>query len=89
MENISFFLEKYSKLGFKESKTKEIIIDSVKEVCFVELNKDQIKIQNENIKIETEGVEKSEIFINKEKILNKIKEKIEESGLFFHKEEIR
>jgi len=89
MDNISFFLEKYANLGYKENKIKEIVANTVKEICLVELKKEQIKIQNNNIKIEIVGPEKSEIFINKEKILNKIKNKIEKTGENFYKEDIK
>ena len=88
MNNISLFLQKYLSLGFKEEKIKNIIIETIKEVCNVEITKKQIKVTDQNINIEVFGAEKSEIFINKDKITEQIKSKISENGYNFSDREI-
>lgn len=83
MNNISLYLSKYLKIGFKDNKIKETFAESIKEVCDFEIDPKKIKIQKENLIIDCVGPEKSEIFINKENIIKKFGEKISELGYDF------
>jgi hypothetical protein len=78
MNNISLYLSKYLKLGFKDNKIKDLMAESIKEICDFEIDPKKIKIQNENLIIDVIGPEKSEIFINKEKIIKKFGERVSE-----------
>lgn len=80
MQSIVFYLQKYSNLGFKESKIKNLLIESIKEVCNLEIDDTQIKILDNSIKISAIGAPKSEIFINKEKISEIFKQKMSDEG---------
>ena len=71
MQNIAFYLQKYSKIGFKQESFKKCLTEAVKEVCNIVIDQKQIKINNDTIFVNVVGVEKSEIFLNKEKI-NKV-----------------
>ncbi|HMO78755.1 MAG TPA: hypothetical protein PJ997_01460 [Candidatus Paceibacterota bacterium] len=76
MQQISFYLKKFFNLELKDSNLKKIIIESVKEVCNIELTTKDIDVQKKIVKINKVGVEKTEIFINKKKIQEKINLKL-------------
>lgn len=85
MEQISFYLKKFEKLGSNQKRTKEIIKE-VLEKFKIEINLDEIKIVNSRIIINKTGPEKSEIFINQNKIEQEINNKlINEFGRKFNK----
>jgi uncharacterized ubiquitin-like protein YukD len=74
MEKIELFLEKYKNFGQSEKKLKEKIIKTIKDFFDINLETRQIEIKNGKIFIKISGVEKAEIFLNKNK-LEKILEK--------------
>lgn len=80
MQNIAFYLQKYSKIGFKQESFKKCLIDAVQEVCNIVIDQKQIKITNDTIFVNVVGVEKSEIFLNKEKINKVFNTNLESKG---------
>lgn len=80
MEKISFYLERYSNIGLKEKKIKNLLIESIKELCDINLLEEEIKISNNIIKINVSGVIKTEIFIKRENIKDLFYKKIEENS---------
>lgn len=84
MNNISFLLEKYLSLGLKEENIKKIIVESIKEGSGVDVDITKIKVQKNIIKInDVFGVQKSEIFINKNRIDELMKEKMKKEDYKF------
>lgn len=80
MEKISFYLEKYQEIGLKEKKVKDLLIQSIQEICNFEINSEDIKFSNKIIKINVIGSKKTEIFIKREKIKILFYQKIKESS---------
>jgi len=72
MDLIKVFLEKYKKLTNNHNLLRDIIIDSINNEIGLLLKKEDIKILNNIVYIKTNPILKSEIFINKEKIINSI-----------------
>ena len=79
MEHASIFLEKFKRFGFKDQILKETIIEVIKDEFDSELNRDDITMINGVVRINVTGPLKSEIFIKKEKIQNKVLEKLSDS----------
>jgi len=75
MDNISIYLQKFSKIGLGDRELKENIILIIKNKLGFELKKEDIKIKDDIITINTTPITKNEIFINKEAILKEIKSK--------------
>jgi hypothetical protein len=88
MNNISILLEKYLSLGLKEKNIKQAISKSIEDNCGFTVDNKKIKIQNKTLKVEVFGSEKSEIFINKEKIQKQFKEEIKKLGYDFSDREL-
>jgi hypothetical protein len=80
MQSISFYLQKYSKIGFKQENFKKCLIDAIKEVCDVDVEGKSVKITNNTIHVNAVGVFKSELFLHKDKIMQVFNQKIEERG---------
>ena len=81
MELISLYFAKYQNLGIESKTTKKILIDILKNVCKVEVDSKQIKIDKNDIKIDVTGAAKSQILINKVKINKEFLQKLEDFGL--------
>ncbi len=80
MQNIAFYLQKYSKIGFKQESFKKCLIDAIKEVCDVDVDQKQIKITDNIIFVNVVGVMKSELFLHKAKINATFEKNIESKG---------
>lgn len=80
-QNINNFLENFKNKLFKEEGFKDFIIETIKEKTNISLKKDQIVFVNNIIKTSVDSYLKTEIFLNKENILNKIKEKYPEKKI--------
>jgi hypothetical protein len=83
MNNISIYLSKYLNFGSKDKQIKIFFIESIKEISGIEVEENKIKISKNKIDINIQGPEKSEIFINKEKIKEKFEQKLNSSNLSF------
>ena len=81
MELISLYFSKYQNLGLESKKTKEILINILKEIAKVEVEAKQIKIEKNEIKISVTGGAKSQILIYQTKINKEFLKQIEEKGL--------
>lgn len=75
MEQISIYLEKFKKFGFKDVQIKELVVETIFELFNVVVERKNIKIENGKILIMVSGPLKSEIFINRTKVVETIKEK--------------
>lgn len=76
MEQINFYLERFKNFKIKDQDLKEKIINIINEKVGVNVSLDEIKIINGVVKINKTGAEKSEIFINREKIESELNKKI-------------
>lgn len=74
MEHISFYLKKFSSIGFDQKNTKDSVIKAVEETTGIILKKEEIKILKNRIIVNKNGVEKTEIFLKKEFINKKFLE---------------
>lgn len=77
MEQISLYLEKYKRFGFKTQIVKETLIAIIKKKFGVELTKDDIDVKNGEVRINISGPLKSEIFINKDSIKEELNNSLE------------
>jgi len=76
MKQISFYLKKFEKIDLQDSLIKKIIIKEIKDITKVEVKNSELEIRGNQINIKKIGPEKSQIFINKKKIEEKIESKI-------------
>lgn len=76
MDQISIYLEKFKNYGFKEIQQKELVIETIEELFDVKLERKNIKINNGEILISISGPLKSEIFIQKSKLIESIQNKL-------------
>jgi hypothetical protein len=75
MFNISSYLEKFKNIGQEERLLKETILSIIKEVAGVVVDARNIKIKNGEVSLSVSPAVKNTIYIKKDIILNKIKEK--------------
>jgi Cu/Ag efflux protein CusF len=75
MFNISLFLEKFKNLGQGERLLKEAISSSVKEIVGFDLDTKNINLKNGEVIFKVSPALKNAIYIKKELILKKIKDK--------------
>lgn len=76
MFNISIYLNKFSNLELKDSVLKSTIIDSINEILGVNLDKKIIKVTSGGvICLKVDPVLRSEVFINKAKLIKQLKVK--------------
>ena len=75
MFNISQYLERFKNIGGTERGMKEAVCLSVKEVVGIDIEAKNIEIINGELLFKISPAMKNAIFIKKEKILAKIKEK--------------
>lgn len=76
MENISIYLEKFKSVGFKQREMKDIVIGVLKDKINIVLEREDIDLNNELMRVNISGVEKSEFFINKNSIQKEIIKRI-------------
>lgn len=78
MEEISFLLKKYQKIGQKEQKIKKIVIEYFKEKYSKEIEPKNISLNTKNntLKIKTNNILKTEIFLSNKKIEKEINNKL-------------
>ncbi|MFA6536424.1 MAG: hypothetical protein WCT25_03255 [Candidatus Paceibacterota bacterium] len=77
MFNISNFLSKFAKLGHGEQAIIEETKVAVQEVLHFSLEGKAIRFANGVVNISAPAVAKSEIFLHKEEILEKLRQKIQ------------
>jgi len=75
MFNISIYLDKFKNIESKSSVLKNIIIDSVKKVLKVDIDKKNIHINNGIVYLKVNPVLKNEIFINKNNLTKELSSK--------------
>jgi len=72
MFNISIYLDKFKNIESKNSVLIKIIIDSVKNILKVDIDKKNIQIKNGVIYLKVNPVLKNEIFINKNSLIREL-----------------
>lgn len=75
MFNIASYLEKFKNFGQGERLLKGAIISSVKEVLGLDLPTQSVSLKNGEVTFKVDPAVKNALFIKKEAILAKIKEK--------------
>lgn len=70
MNQISLYLSKYKHLGLEERLVKDIVLDVLKNNFGFNLEPEKISFKNANLNIMVAGPMKTEIILNKEKILD-------------------
>jgi len=75
MFNIAQYLDKFKNIGQGEKAFKEVVFFAIKEILNIEIERKNISIQNGELILKVSPTLKNAVFIKKEKILNKIKEK--------------
>lgn len=73
--NIKDYLNKFKIILKEKDDFYDSIIEIINNVINIKINKNNIKIKNNFIFIKSSPIIKSEIFINKDKILSLLKEK--------------
>ena len=73
MFNISNFLEKFLKLDRDNILKQKVIVEIIKKETKIELEKENIEIKGEQIKIKTNPVIRNEIFMHKTEIEHQLK----------------
>lgn len=77
MQQIEFYLKKFANFGLKETLLKEEIIKAIKEEVNVDLKEEDLIIQNGIIRVNVSGGAKSEIFIKKKSIQDRLEKSLE------------
>ena len=76
MKNIGRFFDKFRNRAVKEIYIRDSIVKIIKDILNIDIDIKDINISLGILKIKLSSTEKSEIFIKKEQILKKIREKI-------------
>lgn len=76
---ISDLLKKFKNITAPDIIIRNYIVDIVKEIINIKLDKKNIFVKNGIVYIKTKPIYKNEIFINKKKIINLLKEKVGDS----------
>lgn len=69
MFNITQFLEKFKRLGFDKESQKKIVMDTLREMS---IPVEDVEIKNKVAKVKASSIVKNQIFIKKQKILQKL-----------------
>lgn len=80
MNDISFYLGKYSNIGLKERQIKDSLLTAIEEICGFTVDNEKVKINNININLDLQGPEKSEIFIKTKQVQERFTDKLQEYG---------
>ena len=72
MQQIEIYLQKFKDFGLKEELFKEKIINVVKEEVGIDLKKEEIDVKDGNIRINISGPAKTEVFIKRKIIQEKL-----------------
>lgn len=88
LNSISIYLDKYKNIGFEVVSLKKVIIAVVKDICDIDLKKEDIIIQNKVLKIKVSGVLKTEIFIHQSDIEKEIELRLKSLNLKFNNRKI-
>lgn len=75
MIHLSELLGKFKNLGLGERQTKDALIEAIQEIVGVSISRKDVSLSGKTAYIKTGSVMKSEIFLRKEEILKKMKEK--------------
>ncbi len=78
MFDIGKYLGKFKKMSESRDYLRNSVSETIKEICKVEINPKNIDISSGVIRIKEKPIIKSEIFINKTKILSVLEKKIQE-----------
>ena len=78
MFDIAKYLGKFRKLSESRDYLRSAVAAAIKETCRVEINPKSIDITAGIVRIKEKPIIKSEIFINKTKILSALEKKIQE-----------
>ncbi len=79
MKEISSFLSKFTSILSSKKETENLILEIIKEETGIVLQNSNISISGNKIFIKTAPIIKNEIFLNKDKILNKLIKKSEKN----------
>lgn len=77
MLNISHFFEKFKKLKQNNESTRLVIINTIKDIVGIDIKSGDIELKNDKIYIKTTPIVKSELFMRKDLI----EEKLNSSGV--------
>ena len=72
MKGISQFFDKFNNFAIKEIKKRQLIVQIIKNEIGEEIKIEDIIFRNNSIKINTNQIIKTEIFLKKQKILKEI-----------------
>ncbi len=81
MFNIASYLDKFKDIGQGEKLLKQVIIEVVKEMIGVKIEAKSISMKNGELFLKVSPAIKNLIYIKKEAILSKLKEKTEQRVL--------
>jgi hypothetical protein len=81
MFNISQYLEKFKNIGQGERFLKEAVVSAIKEGLGISLETKVVSIKNGEVTLKVSPAVKNTIFIKKDLILEKIKEKVNQPVL--------
>ena len=77
MNNLDGFLNKYIHLIGVGEKTKQVVVEEINKILKTNLKINQIKVSKNIIRVTAPSSVKADIFINKNKIIQSIKEKLD------------
>ena len=81
MKNIGIFFDKFKNKAVKEIYKRDSIAKIIKNIAKIDIDIKNMEISLGILKIKTSPIEKSEIFIKKDRILKEINKKIDGSGI--------
>lgn len=77
MFDISKYLEKFKKISMSRDFLRNSVAEAVKDACNIDIDPKKIDVKNRVARINEKPIIKSEIFMKKVKILEKLAEKTE------------
>ena len=76
LQNIELYLKKFADFGLKEKLLKEEIIKAIKEETNIDLEEEDLNIQNGIVRVDVSGTAKTEIFIKKKNIQERMEKSL-------------
>lgn len=82
---ISFLLQKYAKLGYSLKKTKEIILQVLKDDFSISIDSKDIDVKDTEVKLKISGVRRVEFVLLRSKIEEAVQSRLKEEGIIVTK----
>lgn len=82
---IGFLLKKYARLGYSLKRTKEIILQVLKDDFSISIDPKDVEVKDNEVKLKISGVRRTELVLLRNKIEELIQAKLKEEDIIVSK----